>query len=144
MTNERYLIVSYFAAAGAGVLLALVTAFVLSAPLAKALGHVARPLAAVFRRFLPSWLILAVLLGFLSVTYYDCSHETYQKIVADRRHLVQKSFEQGSSMTQYLATALAAYGLVLGLSLLGGVRAKRPPTLRPHTPETPSSRHATS
>ena len=126
MTNEQYLVVSYFAAAGVGVLLAVLTALFLSAPLSKALGQVARPLAAVFRRFLPSWLILAVLLGFLSVTYYDCDHGTYQKIVADRHHLVQKNFEQGSAMTEYLAVGLSAYGLVLGLSLLGGLRAALP------------------
>ena len=126
MTNERYLVVSYFATAGAGILLALLTALFLSGPLTRALQQVARPLASVFRRFLPSWLILAVLLGFLSVTYYDCSHGTYQKIVADRHHLVQKNFEQGSAMTEYLAVGLSAYGLVLGLSLLGGLRAAPP------------------
>ena len=131
MTNEQYLVVSYFAAAGVGVLLAVLTALFLSAPLTKALARVARPLGTVFRRFLPSWLILAALLGFFSVTYYDCQHETYQKIVADRHHLVQKSFEQGSGMTQYLAAALAAYGLVLGLSLLGSVRRASPPDRAP-------------
>ncbi len=131
MTNERYLVVSYFAAAGAGVLLAVLTALLLSAPLRAALAAVAQPLGTVFRRFLPSWLILAVLLGFLSVTYYDCSHETYQKIVADQHHLVQKNFEQGAGMTQYLATALAAYGLVLGLSLLGGARNSSAPARQP-------------
>jgi len=126
MTNEQYLVVSYFASAGAGILLAFLTALFLSGPLTRALQRVARPLASVFRRFLPSWLILAVLLGFLSVTYYDCSHGTYQEIVADRDHLVQKNFEQGADMTWYLAAALAAYGLVLGLSLLGGLRAAPP------------------
>ncbi|HUX01249.1 MAG: hypothetical protein WBD63_09225 [Phycisphaerae bacterium] len=131
MSNESYLVVSYFAAAGAGVLLAVLTALFLSAPLSKALARVARPLGTVFRRFLPSWLILAVLLGFLSVTYYDCSHGTYQKIVADRHHLVQKNFEQGAGITQYLATALAAYGLVLGLSLLGGARNSSAPDRQP-------------
>jgi len=126
MTNEQYLVVSYFAAAAAGVLLGVLTTLCLSRPLTKALEGVARPLAVVFRRFLPPWLILAVLLGFFSVTYYDCKHNTYQDIVSDRHHLVQKNFEQGSRMTQYMAAALAAYGLVLGLSLWGGVRARSP------------------
>ena len=122
MTNESYLVVSYFAAAGAGVLLAVLTALLLSAPLRGALAAVARPLATVFRRALPSWLILAVLFGFFSVTYFDCSHNTYQKIVADPHHLVQKNFEQGADMAEYLATALAAYSLVLVFSLLGAAR----------------------
>ena len=122
MTNESYLVVSYFAAAGAGVLLAVLTALLLSAPLRGALAAVARPLATVFRRALPSWLILAVLFGFFSVTYFDCHHKTYQEIVADSHHLVQKNFEQGADMTEYLATALAAYALVFPFSLLGAAR----------------------
>jgi len=126
MTNEQYLVVSYFAAAGVGVLLAVLTALFLSAPLTRVLAGVARPLGTVFRRFLPSWLILAVLFSFFSVTYYDCQHDTYQKIVADRHYLVQKNFEQGADMTWYLAAALAAYGLVLGISLLGRGQARSP------------------
>jgi hypothetical protein len=116
MDNERYLVVSYFAAAGIGVALALATALVLGGPIRRALAAAA-PLAQLLRRALPPWLVLAALLGFLSVTYFDCQHKTYQDIVAGRLYLVDKTFEQGSQMAVYLAAALVAYGLVLGICL---------------------------
>ena len=121
MDNERYLVVSYFAAAGIGVAMALATALVLGGPIRRALAAAA-PLARLLRRALPPWLVLAVLLGFLSVTYFDCQHKTYQDIVANRYHLVEKTFEQGSHMAVYLASALVAYGLVLGIGLAAQAR----------------------
>jgi len=121
MDNERYLVVSYFAAAGIGVAMALATALVLGGPIRRALAAAA-PLARLLRRALPPWLVLAVLLGFLSVTYFDCQHKTYQDIVADRHHLVERTFEQGSQMAVYLAAALVAYGLALGIGLAAQAR----------------------
>ena len=121
MSNESYLIVSYFAAAGAGVGLAILSVLVLAEPVKKALAA-GTALARLVRRALPPWLVLVVLMGFLSVTYFDCDHDTYQKIVADRHHLVNKTFEQGSEMTKYLAVALLVYGLVLGIGLWARAR----------------------
>jgi hypothetical protein len=122
MDNERYLVVSYFAAAGIGVAAAVATALVLGGPIRRALAAAA-PLGRLLRRALPAWLVLAVLLGFLSVTYFDCHYKTYQDIVASRYHLVEKTFEQGSQMAVYLASALVAYGLALGIGL--AVQARR-------------------
>ena len=127
MSNESYLIVSYFAAAGAGVVLALGTALVLGGPVRRAL-KAAAPLGRLLRRALPPWLVLVVLMGFLSVTYFDCQHDTYQKIVADRAHLVNKTFEQGGGMTKYLAVALPVYGLVLGIGLWAQARRTNVPS----------------
>jgi hypothetical protein len=114
VTNELYLYVSYFVAAAVGVVAAAMAALwlwlgqrqLLRAPQAGLLGRI-------LRRIFPTWLILAVLLGFMSVTYYDCSHESYDKIVAHRGYLENKTQEQAAAMARYLAVAILAYAFVL-------------------------------
>jgi hypothetical protein len=126
VTNEAYLPVSYFAAAAGGVALAAATAAVLARPGREATAeHAPGPLARIVRRVLPTWLILAALMGFASVTYFDCGHDSYSKIVADRDHLVHKTGEQASAISNYLAVALAAYGLVLVFFLWARAAARR-------------------
>ncbi|KPK78872.1 MAG: hypothetical protein AMJ81_14680 [Phycisphaerae bacterium SM23_33] len=126
VTNETYLVVSYFSSASIGALIALVTASELARPARQALAGLAGPLARMFRRALPVWLVLAVLLAFLSVTYFDCAHTTYEQIVADRDHLAATARRQGSHMAWYLAVGLLAYGLVLAGALLVKARQARP------------------
>ena len=122
MTNEHYLMVSYFAAAVAGVAATVAVAIVLRKPLREALAACATPLARIVRRALPAWLVLAVLFGFLSVTYFDCGHNSYEKIVADRGHLVSKTCEQGSAMSLYVAGGLVLFSLVVGLCVFAHAR----------------------
>jgi hypothetical protein len=124
MTNETYLIVSYFAVAGAGVVLAVLTTLVLMGPVRRALEGAVAPLARILRRVLPVWLILAVLLGFMSVSYFDCKHTIYDSIVKDRPYLVEKNFDQGSEMCRYAAVGLAAYAAALGLALFAHARSR--------------------
>jgi len=122
MSNEQYLVTSYFAAAGAGVAVAVAVALVLRKPLRRALEACATPPARLLRRALPVWLILAVLLGFLSVTYVDCEHGSYETIVADRDHLVEKTREQGSAMSLYVAGGLVLFSLLVGLYVFAHTR----------------------
>ena len=124
MTNEQYLIVSYFAVAGGGVALAILTTFVLMGPVKRALEGAVAPLARILRRALPAWLILAALLGFMSVSYFDCAHKTYEDIVKDESFLVGKNFEQGAQVCRYAAVALAAYAVALGLALFAYARSR--------------------
>lgn len=126
MTNEQYLEVSYFVAAAAGVIVAAGTAMFLARPnyLATA-GAALHKLGVILRRLLPTWLLLAVLLGFMSVSYMDCSHHTYGEVVADRPHMIATSKEHAHRMLLFAAVALTVYGFVLGAFLLARARSIR-------------------
>lgn len=89
-------------------------------------GALLLPFGRFLRRILPSWLLLAVILGFISVTYFDCNHETYDQIVADRGHLIDKSQEQTVSMSVALAVAVTCYAVALVLFSWAGVVTRRP------------------
>ena len=117
MTNEQYLYVSYFAAVGVALGMVVVVTMILRRPHAEALGATTSRLGPMLRRVFPPWLILAVLMGFLSVSYFDCGHGTYESIVENREYLVRKTGEQTSAMARYLAAALTGYGLVMVLAL---------------------------
>lgn len=126
MTNEHYLHVSYYAAAFVAVALAAATAAVLTAALKSAMaGPASRKLAVVLRRVFPAWLLLAVMLGFMSVSYFDCGHGTYASIVDDRPHLIGKTQEQGQAMLLYLAVGLTVYAFVLFLFLWARARRRQ-------------------
>ena len=118
MTNENYLIVSYFCAAGGGVVGAVLTALVLRGSLRRAVAGVLGPVGRVFRRMLPAWLVLMVLFAFTSVSYLDCHHKTYHNVVKDRAHMEQVTRTQASQMLNYLAVGLLAYSAALAIMLI--------------------------
>lgn len=99
-------------------MLAVVTVLILAGAnrLATA-GPVARKLGTILRRVFPTWLVLAVLLGFMAVSYFDCGHSSYAEIVKDHPHLVSKTHEQAWAMLLYVAIAIMVYGFVLMLFL---------------------------
>ena len=125
MTNEQYLYVSYFAAATVGVAGAIIMAVILSRPHREATSGATPPFGCLLRRAFPSWLILAVLLGFMSVTYVDYNHSDYAAVVADRDHLYEKTREQTAAMALYLAGMLVVYGFVLMFFLWARARRMR-------------------
>lgn len=118
MTNEMYLYVSYFAAIILGLVLATLTLVILRGPHRQATTEAkVKKLASLIRRIFPPWLILTVLLAFISVSYIDCDHTNYTQVVADRGHLINKTQEQVSTMSIWLAIALFTYCFVLLLFL---------------------------
>lgn len=118
MTNERYLIVSYFCAAAGGILAAMLTAFALRSPLGKAVAAVLSPVGKVLRRALPAWLILAVLFGFMSVSYINCGHSNYEAVVKDTEYLKQVTYDQIGRMMHYLCAAMLSYAMFLSILML--------------------------
>ena len=100
MTNEQYLIVSYFCVAAISVAIGFAAYFWLRAPVRRGIAA-ALPMEsgceAYLSRLFPVGVILPGLLGFISVSYKGCNFQQYEKIVADRSYLVSKSQEQISA-----------------------------------------------
>ena len=117
MTNENYLIVSYFCAAAGGLAGAAATALLLRSAVRRAVAAVLAPVGKVFRRVLPAWLVLLVLFAFTSVSYLDCDHSTYQEVVKDRAHMEQVTRTQASKMLNYLTAGLLVYAAALAVML---------------------------
>ncbi|SRR5258706_6171219 len=117
MTNERYLIVSYFlvaalsAGVGAAVYLFLRRPFDGVADVARG-----KRLSSLLKKLLPCGLLFPALLGFVSVSYRGCN-KTYDQIVESRRYLVQKNQEQISSVLLYTLGAVLFWDVIVLLTL---------------------------
>ena len=118
MSNEKYLIVSYFAVGAAclglgfltfGLLRASFGALTRAAPGGR-LGHV-------LRRLFLLGIVLPAMLGFLSVSFRSCSKQTYPAIVADRSYLVAKNQEQLKAGLSHIAVALLAWGVIVAMAM---------------------------
>ncbi|MHC4986549.1 MAG: hypothetical protein ACYTFO_10390 [Planctomycetota bacterium] len=125
MTNETYLVVSYFAAAVGGVVLALITAALLLSPAGQAFGERLRPVGRLFRRVLSPWLVLTAIFAFMTVSYFDCTHHTYDDVVTDRDHLEAVTVSQASRIVLALTIALFLYAIALTVALGLGARKRR-------------------
>jgi hypothetical protein len=128
MSNEQYLIVSYFFVAVLSIVIGMAAYAFLRRPLAGlARAFPNRHLGSVLKRLFPAGLMLPALAGFLSVSYQSC-HQSYESIIADRSYLVGKNQEQLSAICLFLMLAVLVWGIVVLLSLL--TRPKEPgPTI---------------
>ena len=124
MSNEQYLIVSYFFVGVLSIVMAMAVYAFLRRPLAGLAGAFSdRNLASVLKKLFPAGLILPALAGFLSVSYQSC-HQSYESIIADRSYLVGKNQEQISAACLFLMLAILSWGVVVLLSLV--TQPKRP------------------
>jgi hypothetical protein len=117
MTNDRYLIVSYFAVAALAIAVAGATQLFLR----RSFGGITRALSAgnlsqILKALFPAGLILPALLGFISVSYYGCG-KSYEEIVKERSYLVQINQKQISSILLWIAAALLFWDLVILFAL---------------------------
>jgi hypothetical protein len=118
MSNEQYLIVSYFFVGGLSIVIAMAAYACLRRPLdGLASAFPNRNLASVLKKLFPAGLVLPALAGYLSVSYYSC-HESYESIIADRSYLVGKNQEQLSAICFFLMLAVLGWGIVVLLSLV--------------------------
>ncbi len=118
MTNERYLIGSYFVGAVLSVGLGTLVYLFLRRPF----GGVAdaaqgKRLSSMLKRLLPWGLLLPALLGFVSVSYQGCGRTTYEEIVQSRSYLVEKNQEQISSVLLYTLVAVVFWDVIVLLIL---------------------------
>jgi hypothetical protein len=118
MSNEQYLIVSYFLVGALAIVIAVAVYAYLRRPLAGlARAFPSRHLASVLKKLFPVGLVLPALAGFLSVSYQSCQ-QSYESIIADRSYLVGKNQEQLSAICSFLMLAVLGWGIVVLLSLL--------------------------
>jgi hypothetical protein len=117
MTNDRYLIVSYFAVAALAISIAGATWLYLR----RSFGGITQALSPgnlsqILKAMFPAGLILPALLGFISVSYYGCG-KSYEEIVKERSYLVQINQKQISSILLWIAAALLFWDLVILFAL---------------------------
>jgi hypothetical protein len=117
MTNDRYLIVSYFAVAA----LAIVFGSVTWLSLRRSFGGITQALSTgnlsrILKTMFPAGLILPAFLGFISVSYRGCG-KSYEEIVKERSYLVQINQKQISSILLWIAAALLFWDLVILFAL---------------------------
>jgi hypothetical protein len=117
MTNDRYLIVSYFAVAALAIAIAGATWLYLR----RSFGGITRALSAgnlsqILKVMFPAGLILPAFLGFITVSYRGCG-KSYEEIVKERSYLVRINQEQISSILLWTAAALLFWDLVILFAL---------------------------
>jgi hypothetical protein len=106
MTNEQYLIASYFVSAALSAGLGTLVYLFLRRPFRGVADAASgKRLPSMLKRLLPCGLVFPALLGFVSVSYRGCNRTTYEEIVQNRKYLVEKNQEQIS--TALLSTLVA-------------------------------------
>jgi hypothetical protein len=125
MSNETYLIVSYFGASTFCLLLGVFVYLWLRRPaeeLADALPH--KSWTKIIRRGFPLSMLAFVLAEGLSVNYYGCEQKKYQEIVNDRSYITGKNAEQLSKALQGVVWNVGLWSTLFAIAL----RTARRPT----------------
>jgi len=118
MTNERYLIASYFAGAALSAGLGAIVYLFLRRPFGSVADAASgKRLSSMLKRLLPWGLLFPALLGFVSVSYQGCGRTTYEEIVQNRSYLVEKNQEQISSVLRYILVAVVFWDVIVLLIL---------------------------
>jgi len=118
MTNEQYLVVSYFCVAAVSLAMGFAAYAWLRRPLrefASALPW--KGVRGLLLRLFPAGIVLPALLGFVSVSYRGCNIQDYNKIIANREYLVAKNQEQISSTSVHVVWAVFAWCALLAILL---------------------------
>ena len=124
MSNEHFLIASYFVVAAFSLLLGFGAYLLLRGPLREVAAALPWPsLQLLLKRIFPLGLVFPALLGFISVSYWGCPTKKYDQIVADRAYLIGKSREQIGESFMHLVWAIAAWCLLV--AILMAVRRRR-------------------
>lgn len=114
MTNDHFLIVSYFVVGAISVAIGAAAFVFLRRSFEDSLKlGVGKNLESVLTRLFPVGIIVPALLGFVSVAYITCGVQTYDQAVRDRQYLIQKSHEQLSSVCLMLLFAIIFWDLLL-------------------------------
>lgn len=119
MTNEQYLVISYFAVGLLSFGIAYIT-YLWLRPSFEGIMQAVRNnhFSNIFKRIFCWGIIFPALAGFFSVSFRSCSHDTYEKIVNERSYLIAKNQEQISTTLFYIVIALFVLSVIVSLVLL--------------------------
>jgi len=118
MTNEHYLMISYFVVALVSLGLGVAADRALRGPFAAIAEAVAgKSRLSTWKRTLTLSMTMAAALGFLSVSYWGCG-KSFAEIVKDRSYLVQMNREQLQAASDWIVYAVFAWCLVVVICLV--------------------------
>lgn len=118
MTNEQYLVVSYFVCAGFALALGVFVYLHLRRSFSGIVDVASgERFAATLKRLFPVGLVLPALLGFVSVSYMSCDRSTYAAIVESRRYLIGRNQKQISWILISILVAIVFWDFVILLVL---------------------------
>jgi hypothetical protein len=118
MTNDQYLIVSYFAVISMTISLGVIAYVWLRRPFNVLMEAIRGANASqLWKKLFPFGLVLPALLGFVSVSYRSCDVDSYEKIVRERSYLVAKNQEQLMASLSYILIAIVCWNVVVLLLL---------------------------
>jgi hypothetical protein len=127
VSNERYLIVSYFLVGLVSLSLGIAVYRVLRAPFAAIAEAVTgRGRSRLLTRALGVSTSLAGVLGFLSVSYTQrsCSTLSYERVVESRDYLVQINQQQLQKTGDWIVSAIVLWCTVVTICLIALRRAR--------------------
>lgn len=111
MTNENYLIVSYFIVFIISLSLGIFTYKCLKSAFEKICKE--PKLSKILNRMFPFGIIFPAIIGYMSVSFYSCDKDNYQKVVEKKSYLIGKNLEQLSATLNYLVCALVIWSVII-------------------------------
>lgn len=118
MSNEAYLIVSYFGANIFCLVIGVLAYLWLRRPTEEIAGSLQQKnLGKITRKAFPLSMVLFVLAEGLSVNYYGCEQKKYHDIVNDRSYITSKNAEQVSKALEGIIWSVALWSALFAIAL---------------------------
>ncbi|HYM75214.1 MAG TPA: hypothetical protein VE377_04480 [Candidatus Dormibacteraeota bacterium] len=120
MSNDRYLIVSYFVFAVVCLGMGFVAYRILRRPFQAIAETIAGNRSAILKRALAISMTVAAALGFLGYSYNQKGCVSYEQVVKNRDFLIDANVRQVQGAADWIALTVLAWGVVVvsGLSAL--------------------------
>ncbi|MBN2467881.1 MAG: hypothetical protein JXD19_06980 [Deltaproteobacteria bacterium] len=111
MSNELYLIFSYFLIGAACFVVAVIVYLVLRKGFTNVVSLLPTThLSAILRKLFFLGIVVPALFGFCSVSFKSCSVTTYERVIENRSYLVEKNQEQLASSLRHTVYAVMVWG----------------------------------
>jgi hypothetical protein len=118
MSNERYLIVSYFALAIFCFGLGLLVYYILRRPFERVADSIVGNARQTWlKRTMVLSMTAASVLGFLGVSYNQQGCTKYEQVIKERAYLVDRNIEQVQNATVWIVCTLLLWCVVIGVAL---------------------------